>query len=92
MMNNLSSVLSGAVAMASFVAAIFFLRFWRQTLDNFFLLFAIAFGLDAATRVMLGLSGIPSEVEPLFYVARLITFGIIIGAIVQKNRSGTGRR
>lgn len=92
MMNDLNSVLSGAVAMASFVATIFFLRFWRQTLDKFFLLFAIAFGLDAAARVLLGLSGMPSEVEPLFYLARLITFGIIIGAIVRKNRSGTGRR
>ncbi len=92
MINNLNSVLSGAVAMASFVATIFFLRFWRQTRDNFFLLFAIAFGLDAAVRVLLGLTGIPAEVEPLFYLARLVTFGIIIGAIAQKNRSGNGRR
>ncbi len=33
------SVAMGAVAMASLVAALFFLRFWRQTHDTFFLLF-----------------------------------------------------
>jgi hypothetical protein len=81
-----SSVLLGAVAMASLVAALFFLRFWRQTRDSFFLLFAIAFGVDAAMRFVLGLSHVAAEQEPLFYSARLITFGLIIVAIIQKNR------
>jgi hypothetical protein len=92
MISNLNSVLSGAVAMASFVVTLFFLRFWRQTRDSFFLLFAIAFGLDAVAHVLLGLSGLPAEVEPFFYLARLVTFGIIIAAIAQKNNSGTRRR
>jgi hypothetical protein len=26
------------------------------------------------------------EAEPLFYVARLVTFGLIIAAIIEKNR------
>ena len=39
MMEHLTSVLMGAVAMASFVATLFFFRFWRQTRDSFFLLF-----------------------------------------------------
>jgi hypothetical protein len=80
----------GAVAMASFVATLFFLRFWRQTRDPFFLLFALAFGLDAATRLTLGLSHVSDETEPLFYLARLVTFGFIIVAIVHKNRSKRG--
>ena len=45
----LNAVLMGAVAMASFVAMLFFLRFWRQTRDSLFLLFAIAF-LDLRLR------------------------------------------
>ena len=53
MNDPVSSVLLGAVAMASLVAALFFLRFWRQTRDSFFLLFSIAFGVDAATRLAL---------------------------------------
>ena len=48
-MDDASSVLMGAVAMASFVATIFFLRFWRQTRDSLFLLFAIAFGADTGS-------------------------------------------
>jgi hypothetical protein len=80
--------LMGAVAMASFVAATFFLRFWRQTRDSFFLLFSIAFALDAATRLVLALSShVSDETEPLYYSARLVTFGLIIVAIVMKNRS-----
>jgi hypothetical protein len=91
MSGNLSSVLSGAVAMASFAATLFFLKFWRQTQDRFFLLFAFAFGVDAVTRAVLGFTTISHEIEPLFYCTRLVTFALIIAAIVTKNRSrGTG--
>ena len=91
MMEHLTSVLMGAVAMASFVATLFFFRFWRQTRDSFFLLFAVAFGIDAATRLLLGISTISNEIEPMFYLARLVTFALIIIAIIQKNRpSGRG--
>jgi hypothetical protein len=88
MTNQITSVLMGAVAMASFVATLFFLRFWRQTRDGFFLFFAGAFGIDAATRLVLGLGQVSSEAEPLFYIARLLTFALIIVAIIQKNRPG----
>ena len=76
--------------MASFVATLFFARFWRKTRDPLFLYFAVAFGLDAVTRLALGLSTVSEETQPLFYVARLVTFGIIIFAIIRKNVS-TGR-
>ena len=89
-MEHLTSVLMGAVAMASFVATLFFFRFWRQTRDSFFLLFAVAFGIDAATRLLLGLSRISNEIEPMFYLARLVTFALIIIAIIQKNRPSRG--
>jgi len=38
----MNSLLLGAMAMASLVVALCFLRFWRDTHDRFFLLFAIA--------------------------------------------------
>lgn len=85
MSETAGSLLMGAVAMASFVAMLFFLRYWRQTRDGFFLLFAISFGLDAATRAVLGLWHLSEEAEPLAYLARLVTFGLIIAAIVRKN-------
>jgi hypothetical protein len=92
MSDLVGSALMGAVAMASFVVALFFLRFWRQTADRFFLIFAAAFTLDAATRFALALTHPSDETEPLFYVARLVTFGLIIVAIIDKNRPGTRTR
>lgn len=86
MTGTITSVLTGAVAMASFIAMLFFLRFWRQTRDGFFVLFAVAFGIDAAARFVLALAQVSDETEPLYYVTRLFTFGIIILAIVLKNR------
>ena len=85
-MGTATLILMGAVAMASFVAAMFFLRFWQQTGDRLFLYFAIAFGLDGATRFVLGLSHVSDETEPLFYLGRLVTFGLIILAVFEKNR------
>jgi hypothetical protein len=83
------SVLLGAVAMASFVAMLFFLKFWRQTRDRLFLFFALAFGADAVMRLLLGLDQVRGEAEPLFYLARLVSFLLIIVAIVQKNTPGS---
>jgi hypothetical protein len=78
--------LLGAVVMASGVAALFFLKFWRQTKDRFFLFFSAAFALDALTRLLLAL--VPFS-HALFYVARLVTFSLIILAIIDKNISRT---
>jgi len=83
----ITNVLLGAVAMASLVCALFFLRFWRTTHDRFFLLFALAFAIDAATRFALSLSSVTAEYQPFFYSLRLLTFGLIIVAIIDKNRS-----
>ena len=77
----MNAVLLGAIAMASSVAALFFLRFWRQTRDTLFLLFALAFAVDAITRVTLAVATIPDEHEPFFYMARLVTFALILIAI-----------
>jgi hypothetical protein len=85
-MNGQSSMLMGAVGMASFVAALFFLRFWRQTRDEFFLLFACAFAIDSISRFTIGWTRPSAELEPLLYLLRLATFGLIIVAIILKNR------
>jgi hypothetical protein len=89
-MDQVSAVLQGAVGMASGVAALFFLRFWRQTRDSFFLFFAAAFAIDALARFVLGFAELSEETQPLVYGARLITFGLIIIAIIRKNRPSRG--
>jgi uncharacterized membrane protein HdeD (DUF308 family) len=82
-----NATILGAVAMASLVACLFFIRFWRETKDRFFLFFAVAFGVDAITRTVLAIGHIEKEHEPLFYLARLLTFVVIIVAIIDKNRA-----
>jgi hypothetical protein len=84
-MNSLNSVLLGMNAMASLTATLFFLKFWRQTRDPLFLFFALAFGVDAVVRLLLGLTNVSAEMEPFFYLARLVSFALIIVAIVRKN-------
>lgn len=89
------SFLLGAVAQAALVAALFFFRYWRKTGDRFFILFALAFLVDAAGRTAMALSSpLPQEQEPLFYSARLVTFALILAAIVDKNMRArkNGRR
>ncbi|HTZ69094.1 MAG TPA: DUF5985 family protein [Acetobacteraceae bacterium] len=85
-MSTVPYVLLGALAATSFVAALFFLRFWRQTHDSFFLFFSIAFGIDSVARFALALCHVTNDDEPWFYVPRLVTFGLIVIAIYRKNR------
>lgn len=89
-MDSLSPMMVGAVSMSSLVAALFFLRFWRRTKDSFFLLFSIAFAIDALTRFILGWANVPDESQPYYYLPRLVMFGLIIVAVIQKNRRKSG--
>jgi uncharacterized membrane protein HdeD (DUF308 family) len=82
----MNEFLLGANAVAALVVALFFLRFWRSTRDRFFIFFAVAFVIDAVVRVELGLGHWSQEQEPFIYLGRLLSFVIIIAAIVDKNR------
>jgi hypothetical protein len=84
-MNNLHTLLSGASMFASLVAATFFVRFWIDTRDRLFSLFALAFALLAVNRALLGLE-VAREAHQYVYLVRLAAFVIIALAIVDKNR------
>jgi hypothetical protein len=45
---------------------------------------------ETATRVLQGTTHFSDESEPFLYVPRLLTFALIILAIVQKNRPSRG--
>ena len=81
-------MLLGAIVMASLMASLFFLRFWKETGDRFFLFFAIAFFIEGINRLVLGLTPRPDEGDPFFYLVRLLSFLIILAAILDKNRAG----
>lgn len=91
-MNSLHIILEGAVAMASLTAALFFLRFWNRTGDVFYLMFAVAFAIDAVSRFVLATANVSDQPsEPFYYLPRLVMFGLIIIAVIQKNRPQPGR-
>jgi hypothetical protein len=78
--------LAGASTVAAAAIALFFLRFWRDSRDRLFLLFAIAFAIFAANRLALSILDDEGEARTLVYAARACAFALIIGAIVDKNR------
>ena len=89
-MTPLDWVMTGAIACACVAIGLFFLRFWRNTRDGFFLCFAISFWLEALGRVLTAAYLYTSEDQPLLYLLRLAAYGLIIAAIWQKNRPGPG--
>ena len=78
-------MLLSAISMASLVAAMFFLRFWKKTRDKFFLWFAVSFAIEGINRAALGLSQDPNEGQPFFYIIRFLSYLLIVIAIVSKN-------
>lgn len=84
----MNSFLHGAITVSFLVSGLFFLRFWFETRDRLFLLFALSFWLQAATRLALSLVGQPEEDRTVLYLVRLVAFGLIIVAIAMKNVQG----
>jgi len=78
--------LTGASTMAFLVATAFFIRFWRETHDRLFVLFAVAFAALALNRVLLAIAGFGRESQPYLYLIRLGAFVVIAWAVIDKNR------
>ena len=83
----MNEILIGGIAVAALVAGLFFFRFWRHTRDRFFLFFAISFWIEGAQRLFVYHFVGPNESAPEYYLLRLVAYGLIIVAIVDKNRS-----
>ena len=77
--------LSGAVTMGYLVAALFFVRFWTKSRDRLFLAFAIAFVLLALNQLLALWLGAADERVGYTYLLRVLGFGLILFAIVDKN-------
>jgi len=72
------------------VAGLFFLRFWRSTGDRFFLFFALSFFIEGINRAVLSPTAQNNDGAPAYYVIRLIAYGLILYAILDKNRPEKG--
>ena len=86
-MTEAATFLSGATALACLAIGLFFFRFYRQSGDRFFALFALAFWVFAGNRVaLLFIAEEDESARTVVYVIRLVAFCLILAAIVDKNR------
>lgn len=78
----------GLLAMASVVAALFFLRFWRVTRERLFAFFSLAFAGLGATWLGLAIINHPADEaqQEYAYIVRLVAFVILLIGIIDKNR------
>jgi hypothetical protein len=77
------------MVMGYLTAGLFFLRFWRDTRDRLFAIFAGAFWLLAVQRAVLNLAAHEGDPGTVWiYGLRLLAFLLILFAIIDKNRSG----
>jgi hypothetical protein len=83
MMNHF---LWGALAATALTAAVFFLKFWRQTHDRLFVMFSGAFAVLALNWIVLAVMRTSDETSYLVYLIRLLAFVLIIIAVIDKNR------
>jgi hypothetical protein len=80
--------LYGGSAAASAVIGLFFVHYWRISLDRLFAFFAAAFWLLTLHWVGLASLNVDDDASHWLYVVRLFSFLLIIIAIVDKNRRG----
>ena len=73
------------------MAALFFLRFWRETRDRLFGFFAGAFVLLALQRIALAAALVSQHDTTVYYVLRLAAFVVLLIGILDKNRGSTIR-
>lgn len=84
----LNAFVSGAVTIGFLIIGLYFLKFWRRTQDGLFIIFAVAFWLLALNSLASTFSGAAFE-RSWIYVLRLTAFGLMIVAILRKNRRGS---
>lgn len=79
-------LISGAVVALSWVAGLFFKRFWQKTQDRLFLVFAIAFWILGLERLLPVVMNMSDERRTMLYLVRFLAFCCILYAIIDKNR------
>ena len=79
--------LNGIAVGGCWGAGVFFLRYWRETGDRFFLFFTAAFLALSVNWLLLVIYQPTAEARHLVYIWRLLGFALILAAIWDKNRS-----
>ena len=82
----MNEMLMGATAGLSFVISLFFLRFWKNTQDRFFLFLSASFVLQAADRLLQESSLSLNQDTPVQYTLRILAYILILAAVLDKNK------
>ena len=83
----LNGFLLGIIVACSLTAGAFFIKFWRQTRDTLFLAFAASFIIEGINRAMILFVDEPNLGHPVIYLVRLLSYLLILVAIINKNRA-----
>jgi Family of unknown function (DUF5985) len=81
----INGFLLGIIATASLTSGAFFLKFWRQTQDRLFLAFGAAFIIEGINRAGFLFLDAPNEGNLVLYSIRLVSYLLILVAIINKN-------
>lgn len=82
--------LLGVLATMFIGASVFFLRFWTETRDIFFLAFAASFLVEGLSQIIILFQPQPNESSPEMYLIRLLASLLILAAILKKNYERNG--
>ena len=88
----INGFLLGIIVACSITAGAFFIKFWRQTRDTLFLAFGAAFLIEGFNRSMILFVDAPNLGHPVIYVVRLLSYLLILVAIINKNRAPRSRQ
>jgi hypothetical protein len=84
--------LLGVIVTGAATAGACFLRFWLKTRDPLFLAFAASFLIEAGNRIGFLWLERPNEGAAGIYLVRLVSYLLILIAIINKNRVRRPRR
>lgn len=82
---TIDQMLIGAIAVLNLVIMMYFLKFWKDTKDVFFILFAASFLIECVNRALYGLNADPFESNVEYYLVRMLAYLCIFAAIMLKN-------
>lgn len=82
----MASFFDGGAAISCLAAAVFFVRFWRESGDRLFLCLAAAFSCFAINYSVLGLLPLADEWRAYAFALRLVGFVAILIGVTLKDR------
>lgn len=84
--SDMNIFLSGAMMALCWIVSLFFLRFYIKSRDRLFACFSCAFFMLGVERLVISVYEISNEKVGAVILIRLISFILILLAIIDKNR------